>query len=211
MLTETTVTLERTGKRMLTKLVTYRVAQGTSSPPLGAQKLCLAVITLLRDLKGIILKPGKPTSTLDHLLALHSLVALGQTLSVVTLGVPGRWGVAQALATAHMQGSCGGWKHIFERKIIFLRHSLAAGGDGGLWPRGFPSRLRLLTPTQCISAPKRQWGKPNSPTHCSQLGLLTNRQVTHLSDLSLVFYAVLPVSGPTSHPNPISHPRKSGG
>ena len=50
-LTETTVTLERTGKRMLTKLVTYRVAQGTSSPPLGAQKLCPAVITFLQDLK----------------------------------------------------------------------------------------------------------------------------------------------------------------
>ena len=66
------------------------IGENTSSPPLGAQKLCLAVITLLRDLKGIILKPGKPTSTLDHLLALHSLVALGQTLSVVTLGVPGR-------------------------------------------------------------------------------------------------------------------------
>lgn len=89
-LTETTVTLERTGKRMLTKLVTHQVAQGTSSPALGAQKLCLAVITLLRDLKGIILKPGKPTSILDHLLALRFLVALGYTVSVVTLGVPGR-------------------------------------------------------------------------------------------------------------------------
>lgn len=188
MLTETTVTLERTGNRILTKLLTHQVTPGTSSPALGAQKLYLAVITSLQDLKA------------DNIETRQTHFNSRPSVGVAVLGCfrpdsldghpGGSWQVGGGPGpcySPHARQLWGLKAHFWEENHFPSTHSLAAGGDGGLWPRGFPSPVRLLTPTQCISAPERQGGKPNSPTRCSQLGLLTNHQVTHLSDLSLVF------------------------
>lgn len=98
-----------------------------------------------------------------------------------------------------MQGSCGVESTFLKGKSFPFDTVWQLEGRWRSLTQGFSGRVRLLTPTQCISTTQKAVGKPNSPTHCSQLGAIDKLQVTHLSNLSLVFYAVLPVSGPM-HP-----------
>lgn len=117
-----------------------------------------------------MLKPSKSTPALDalesdSLLASHSFVALGQAFLAVTLGLPGE-GCLGACCSPRARHQWRLQAHIWEEHNCPSTQSLAGAGDVGPWPRGFPSLVRFLTPTQCVSAPEMQRGQPSdSPTH----------------------------------------------